>query len=221
MKETILLVEDNPQIMTINRKALRAEGFNVIEAENATKARALIRITRPDLIILDVVLPDGNGYELCEEIRETLNIPVLFVTTRGGANDIITGFDAGGDDYLPKPYEPEVMVMRVKALLRRTQAVPDVLTYGPFQINIPAAKAYFNGDDIGLQQKELHIFMLFVQSPSGIIPPEVLYEKVWGQKMLGQDNALKVAVSKLRAKLQGTGYTISASRREGYYLEIE
>jgi len=221
MKATILLVEDNKDIMTINRETLKMEGFRVMEARTVAEARACVKEERPDLIVLDISLPDGNGLALCEELRGGNDIPIMFLTALGTKQDIITGFQVGGDDYLPKPYDTEVLVMRVKSLLRRAKQIPDVVSYGPIQVNMSSAKVYINGEEVSLQQKELKLLVQFVQQPSQVLSVDKLYEKVWGQRMLGQDNALKVAISKLRAKLQTAGYTISSSRGEGYYLEKE
>ena len=219
MKANILLVEDNKDIMNINRETLKMEGFRVMEAKTIAEARTRVSEERPDLIVLDISLPDGNGLELCEELRGNNNIPIIFLTALGTKQDIIKGFNVGGDDYLPKPYDTEVLVMRVKSLLRRTKQIPETFTLGSIQVNMSSAKASIDGDDMGLQQKELNLLVQFMQQPGKVITVEKLYEKVWGQKMLGQDNALKVAVSKLRGKLNAAGYTISSARGEGYYLE--
>jgi len=221
MKATILLVEDNKDIMTINRETLKMEGFRVLEAKTVSEARTRVKETRPDLIVLDISLPDGNGLALCEELRGSDNVPILFLTALGTKQDIVAGFNVGGDDYLPKPYDTEVLVMRVKSLLRRTKQIPDTFAYGSIRVNMAAGKAYVNDEDIGLQQKELNLLVQFMQQPGQVLQVDKLYEKVWGQKMMGQDNALKVAISKLRTKMQGTGYTIASSRGEGYYLEME
>ncbi|MCL2365014.1 MAG: response regulator transcription factor [Defluviitaleaceae bacterium] len=221
MKATILLVEDNKDIMTINRETFKMEGFRVMEAKTIAEARIRVRDERPDLIVLDISLPDGNGLELCEEMRGGDNIPIIFLTALGTKQDIIKGFNVGGDDYLPKPYDTEVLVMRVKSLLRRTKQIMEVFSLGPIQVNMASAKASIDGEDMGLQQKELNLLLQFMQQPGKVISVDKLYQKVWGQKMLGQDNALKVAISKLRAKVQTAGYTISSARGEGYYLEKE
>jgi DNA-binding response OmpR family regulator len=164
-------------------------------------------------------LPDGDGIELLCELRKNSNVPVLILTAMGAAKDIIRGLEAGADDYLPKPYDISVFHMRLTALLRRAAIVPDTLGIGPIRIELASNKAYLNGEDMGLQLKELSLLQQFVQHPERMLSAEYLYEKVWGQKMLGQDNALKVAISKMRPKLDESGYTIVASRGEGYSFE--
>jgi len=146
---------------------------------------------------------------------------VLMLTALGTQDDIIRGLDAGGDDYLVKPYDLQIFLVRINALMRRASLVPDVIEIGPIRVNMAASRAFMNDEDMVLQQREFLLLQQFVQYPEEILPPKQLYEKVWGQEMLEKDSALKVAISKLRAKLEGSGYTIMASRGEGYCFERE
>jgi DNA-binding response OmpR family regulator len=222
MNATILLVEDNLSIIEINREALRAEGFAVLTATTIAEAQKKINTHKIDLIILDGLLPDGNGFSLCEQLRgANNNVPILFLTALDTSKDIVAGFGAGGDDYLPKPYDMAVLIMRVKSLLKRARSMPETLSYGPIRVNVSSGKTFVNGEELVLPQKELYLLIQFMRKPEHPFPAKQLYKMVWGQEMLGRDNAIKVAVSKLRAKLQGTGCTISALRGEGYYLERE
>jgi len=217
----LLLVEDEPMVQENNKKILSRRGYLIRQAFTLAQARSIIAAEAPRAIVLDIQLPDGSGLELLHELRQTSNVPVLMLTAMGTSHDIVRGLEAGGDDYLTKPYDLAVFLMRVEALLRRSSIVPDVLEAGPLKLDPASGKAYINGEDLILPQKEYSLLQQFVQHPERILSAEYLYEKVWGQEMLDDDKSLKVAVSKLRAKLTCSGYTITASRGEGYYLERE
>ncbi|MCL2286662.1 MAG: response regulator transcription factor [Firmicutes bacterium] len=217
----LLLVEDEPLVQANNKKILERHGYEVKQAFTLAEARAIIAKELPGAIVLDLQLPDGFGVDFLKELRKTSRIPVLLLTALGTPADIIKGFEAGGDDYLPKPYDTTVFLMRIGALLRRTSMIPDALTIGPIRIDVPASKAYLHGEDMGLQPKELSLLLQFMQQPEQMLTAEYLYEKAWGQEIMGQHGAIKVAISKLRAKLFDSGYTITTSRGEGYCFERE
>ena len=217
----LLLVEDEPSVQANNKKILNRRGYALRQAFTLAEARAHIREELPRAVVLDIQLPDGSGLELLHELRQTSNIPVLMLTAMGTPQDIIRGLEGGGDDYLTKPYELAVFLMRVEALLRRASIVPEVLGIGPLKLDPASVKAFINGEDMALSQKEYSLLQQFVQNTEKILSAEYLYKKVWGQEMLDDDNALKVAISKLRAKLADSGYTITVSRGKGYYFERE
>ena len=220
-KGYLLLVEDEIPVQESNKRILERRGYSIRQAYSLTEAWALIKKHMPRAIVLDIQLPDGNGLDFLKELRQTSNIPVLMLTAMGTPDDIVKGLELGGDDYLSKPYELHVFLTRIDALLRRASFVPETLTLGLITIDIASNKAYINNTDLNLQQKELLLLSLFVQHPEKIISHEVLYEKVWGQKMFSDDGSLKNTVYKLRKKLEGSGYIITAVRNEGYILERE
>jgi len=217
----LLMVEDEPQVQANNKKILERRGYKIKQAFDLAQARAIVAEHMPSAIVLDVNLPDGLGLDFLKELRKSSNVPVLILTAQGTPEDIIAGLSAGGDDYLVKPYNLDIFLARVAALVRRANLVPDTLDIGDIRINMAANKAYLRGEDLGLQQKELSLLLQFAHQPEEILAPSFLYEKVWGQAMLKQDNALKVAISKLRTKLSGSGYTIVVFRGEGYSFERE
>jgi len=217
----LLLVEDELLVQANNKKILQRRGYLIRQAYTLAEAREIIAGEAPRAIVLDIQLPDGSGLDFLTELRRTSNVPVLMLTALGTSYDIIRGLEAGGDDYLTKPYDLAVFLMRVEALLRRSAIVPDTLETGSLKLDPSSGKAYVNGGDMVLPQKEYALLQQFVQHTERILSAEHLYEKVWGQEMLDDDKSLKVAISKLRAKLSGSGYTITASRGEGYYLERE
>jgi len=217
----LLMVEDEPAVQANNKKILERRGYTVRQAYTLAQAREFIAEEMPRAIVLDIHLPDGLGLDFLKELRKTSNVPVLMLTAMGTPKDIIRGLELGGDDYLPKPYDLTVFLMRLTALLRRAAIIPEILGIGPIKVDVASSKAFFNDTDMGLSQKELSLLQQFMQQPEEMLSAEYLYEKVWGQKMLEKDNSLKVAISKLRSKLQGSGYTIVASRGEGYCFERE
>ena len=221
MSATVLLVEDNPHTMKINRTALTRHGYRVIEAKTLSCGRDLFDKEKPNLIILDIMLPDGNGLRLCEELRGDSNVPILFLTALGQDNNIVEGLKAGGDDYLPKSYGLEVLITRVEALLRRANIVPDTLTKGNLTIKILSNEVFINGEKQRLAQNEFSLLLLLAQNENRLFSAESLYEQVWGQPMANDTTALKNAIYRLRKALGSSGFTIAFERGIGYSFETE
>jgi len=215
----LLLVEDEPAVQSNNMKILSRRGYVIKQAFSLAQARSIINADPPKGIILDLQLPDGNGLDFLRELRKDSIIPVLILTAMGTNEDIVRGFETGSDDYLTKPYDLSVFLMRVENLLRRASIIPDTLDYGQFKLYPAAGRALLDGEDMLLSQKEYSILQLFLQNPDKIMSAEYLYEKVWGHELIENDNSLKVAISKLRSKLAPAKFTVTASRGEGYYLE--
>jgi len=218
----VLLVEDEERILFANKIILeRKGGYAVQSAVNIAEARICVQENQPDIIVLDIMLPDGSGLDFLEELRRDKNIPVLLLTALSESSDEVKGIAAGGDDYITKPYNNDVLLGRIEMVLRRTYSIPETLTIGGIKIDIAAKKAFFNDEDMGLTPKEYSLLERFVQQPEKILSADNLYEKAWGQKMLGDDTTLRKTISALRTKLLEleAGYTITVSRGEGYYLE--
>ncbi|MCL1829540.1 MAG: response regulator transcription factor [Oscillospiraceae bacterium] len=217
----LLLVEDEPVVQSNNKMILERHGYKLRLAYTVAEAQEISGKERPSAIILDVILPDGNGLDFLNELRKTSNVPVLVLTAMGTPKDIIKGLEAGGDDYLTKPYELSVFLKRVEALLRRASLVPDILEIGPLELEPASARAFLNGEDMVLSQKEYTLLQQFVQRPEITVSAGYLYEKVWGREMAGDAGSLKTMIYRLRKKLEGSGYTITAERGEGYIFERE
>ena len=223
--KTLLLVEDSQEVQNYNKEMLEDEGFTIATAMTLSAARKYLDGhgpsdgSRPDAIILDIGMPDGNGLDFLKELRQTSNIPVLLLTGYGEDSDVEKGFDSGCDDYLPKPYTFKILLMRIERLLERTEQVPEILTRGTLTLKPISSEAYVNGVSMGLSPKEYDLLQYFVQNESRVMTAEQVYEAVWGQPMIGDATALRVAVSNLRKKLAGCGYTVSSTRGAGYCFE--
>ena len=217
----ILLVEDNEQIMLGNERMLKRRGYEVIPALTLAEARIAICAQMPDLFVLDIMLPDGNGLDFMAELRKVSRTPVLLLTGLTTPEDIVRGLTAGGDDYLAKPYDFGVLLARVEALLRRAQQVPERIQKGRLILDVTADVATLDGTDLMLSQKEFSLLLIFVQNEERYISAEYLYEKVWKQAMAGNSNTLKTTINRLREKIKSSGYRIAWSRGEGYCFESE
>jgi DNA-binding response OmpR family regulator len=219
----ILLVEDNEKIMAGNKWMFERQGYEVAAALTLTEARASISKNRTDAIVLDIMLPDGNGLDFMRELRagENSGIPILLLTGLAAKEDVLRGLKSGGDDYLTKPYDFDILLERVESLLRRAERVPEILTKGRLSLNVTAGVAMLDGTDLLLTQKEVSLLLVFFQNEGRLIGAECLYEKVWKTPMANDGSALKNAVYKLRKKLTGSGYMIKSERGEGYIFEQE
>jgi DNA-binding response OmpR family regulator len=217
----ILLVEDNEQILYGNKRLLLRRGYDVMTALTLTQARECMAKAQPSAIVLDIMMPDGSGLDFMQELRRESNIPILLLTGLAASEDIVCGLAEGGDDYLTKPYDFNVLLARIEALLRRAKSVPEILRKGTLTLNVMEYQAYLNGEDMQLTQKDFALLLLFAQNQNKVMRGEYLYEKVWKSPFNASAQALKSAVSRLRKKLEGSGYTISSLRNEGYLFVAE
>lgn len=215
-EKRILLVEDNDQIMKGNQRMLIRRGYEVVTALTLAEAQSTIDEQMPDLIVLDIMLPDGNGLQFMKKLRKYSQVPILLLTGLTGAGNIVSGLSQGGDDYLPKPYDFDVLLARIEALLRRSEIVPDKLVRGKLVLDITIDVATLNGKNLFLTQKEFSLLMIFIQNENSFIDADYLYEKVWQAPMGGDTQSLKKTVHRLREKISGSGWYIEWSRGEGY-----
>lgn len=181
----VLLVEDNEKILQGNKRMLEWEGYAVSEAMNLCEARVQTAARRPDVIILDIMLPDGSGLDFVQELRQSKNagIPILLLSGLTAQEDILHGLRSGGDDYLTKPYDFEILLVRMEALLRRAGRVPEKVIHGRLTLDVTAGIALMDGVDLLLAKKEFALLLIFVQNPERMIDGEYLYERVWKAPM--------------------------------------
>jgi DNA-binding response OmpR family regulator len=216
---TILLVEDNWRVQMNNKEILERHGYQVLLAMNLAEARAAIREQTPDAVVLDITLPDGNGLDFLEELRENSGLPVLVLTADQTPEKSSESLDVGSDDFLRKPYAVKELRARVDALMRRAARVPETVAKGLLKLDVVAGQAFCGGEDLLLTQKEFSLLLLLVQNESKTVSAEYLYEKIWKAPLGGDKNTVQVTVSKLRKKLEPHGYDIAIVRGQGYVFE--
>ena len=217
----ILLVDDEPDILEIVRYNLSTEGYQVITAENGLEAVKNAKKERPHLIILDVMMPEMDGIEACEQIRKNpdLNDTIItFLTARGEDYSQLAGFDAGADDYITKPIKPKLLVSKVKALLRRVKDRDsdqgDIIKINNLIINREEYKIILSGKEIILPRKEFELLSLLASKPGKVFKREDILDKVWGNEVVVGDRTIDVHIRKLREKIgdksfktvKGVGY---------------
>ncbi|MBT2259887.1 response regulator transcription factor [Bacillus safensis] len=209
----VLMIDDEKEILELINTVLTREGIDrVITASTARDGLTKFHQEQPDLVILDIMLPDGEGYDICRQIRETSHVPIIFLSAKGEETDKIVGLAIGGDDYIAKPFSPKEVAYRVKAQLRRlsylqsSQADP-VIKKGPFELNEQQAELKKNGAVIELTPKELLLMTYFLQHPNRIISKETLYQTVWGEDFFGSDNTVMVHIRRLREKIENSPST--------------
>ncbi len=217
----ILLVDDEPDILEIVGYNLENEGYQVFTGENGAEALEMAKKIRPHLIILDVMMPEMDGIEACERLRELPEISqtiIAFLTARGEDYSQVAGFDAGADDYITKPIKPKVLVSKVKALLRRLKntegQVEAVVKIGDLVINREEYKIVYKGEEIVLPRKEFELLSLLTTKPGKVFKREEILDKVWGNEVVVGGRTIDVHIRKLREKIgdksfktvKGVGY---------------
>lgn len=227
MRPVILLVEDTAEILEDNKKTLEAEKYQVLAAQTVREARELLRDNTPDLMVLDIMLPDGSGVELCRELRGTQAAPVIFLTNLGESEQIVAGLKAGGDDYMVKPYRVQELAARIEAQLRRVERIRragfDTGTKR-LSVNTRAQRVCLDGEDLLLKPKEYLLLLTLIHDQGRYFTAGELYTQVWGMNANGDVRAVEVHISRLRAKL-GRGRTpqpveIEYARGRGYRLLV-
>jgi two-component system response regulator MprA len=218
----VLVVDDDRTMRDAVRRALTLGGYEVRVAESGYEGLARVNETRPDAIVLDVLMPDIDGLEVCRRLRSDGDrTPILMLTARDAVNDRVAGLDAGADDYLVKPFDVEELKARVRALLRRGNAeVGDRLSLGPLVLDADAHGVRVGDKILELTRTEYLLLELLVLNPRRVLPHSLIYERVWGYDFGPSSNALRVYVGYLRRKLAELGLPdlIHTVRGVGYML---
>jgi len=217
----ILVVDDEPRILTMMRRNLELEGYAVVLAGDGQSALDLIHHEPVDLIILDVMMPGLDGFEVCRAVRRESFVPILMLTARDGASDKVTGLDLGADDYVVKPFENHELLARVRALLRRAQPRPaEVLRFQDVEVVPGEREARRDGEPLELTAREYDLLELFLRYPRQVLSRERILQEVWGFDYLGDSNLVDVRIKYLRDKLESGGRPrlIQTVRGAGYAL---
>ncbi len=232
MKETgnacILMVEDEKSVLRINARILQRRGYEVLTAASCAQAYELLAARTPDLLILDVMLPDGSGLEICRRFRQSGDQPVILLTGKTALEDKIRGLDRGADYYLTKPYDPDELLAIADRLLqrhwkqcRKQQELQQlmVITKGPLVLDLSRARATVDGEDAGLTVKEFALLLALVQQEGQELSPHTLYEAVWGTTSAEDTRTVRTHIKNLRRKIQAENsphYDIVCAYGKGY-----
>jgi two-component system response regulator MtrA len=201
----ILLVEDDPSIREVTAIGLGAAGFAVTTASDGVEGLERFRADPFDLVLLDVMLPRLDGYEVCRQIRRTSTVPVVMLTARADTMDVVVGLEAGADDYVRKPFEVPELIARVRAALRRAGRLPhetDRLQLGPLAIDVAGRAVSREGTEIPLTRTEFDLLLELVRHHGQVLTRDVLLDRVWGYDYLGDSRLVDVAIQRLRSKIE-------------------
>lgn len=204
MDARILVVEDDPSIRELTQRGLRAAGFDVLTAATGDEGLQRFRTDAPDAVVLDVMLPGLDGFELCRAIRAESSVPVVMLTARSDTIDVVVGLESGADDYVTKPFEMPELVARVRASLRRAvrTAARDVLTLGAVTIDVDAHTVQRSGEQIGLTPTEFRLLTELAEHAGRVLSREQLLDRVWGYDYLGDSRLVDATIQRLRAKIE-------------------
>lgn len=219
-KIKLLMIEDEADVLEINREYFEGKGYEAVCAATLSKARFLLEEHAPDLILLDVMMPDGSGFDFCAELRQKTNAPIIFLTCRDENESVVKGLLQGGDDYVIKPYDLNILSARVAAQLRRA----GIMTAGkielsPLIVDFLSGEATLDGEHIPLTQKELQLLGCFALFAGRRLTFEEIYRRAWGEMSPSASGTIKTHVANLRKKLKlddGSWFELVSSGRNEY-----
>jgi DNA-binding response OmpR family regulator len=215
-KARILMVEDEPEVLSCNAEYLAGQGYEPIPAGTLAQARFLIDERAPDLILLDVMMPDGSGFDFCREIRQKTSAPVIFLTARNENESELRGLQDGGSDYITKPYHLSVLGERIKLRLRDAGfAATRRLELPPLCIDLDADTVTLSGEEIALTRKELLLLWQLANSEGRRVSCEALYRHIWGSEPVNATNTIAIHISNIRKKLRLDGNAYFEIRSTG------
>jgi DNA-binding response OmpR family regulator len=221
-QQRILVVEDEAEIAGYLRRGLSFEGYVVETAADGQAALIAARERPPDVIVLDVMLPKIDGFEVAKRIRTASDVPIIMLTARDAVPDRVQGLEVGADDYLVKPFAFEELLARIKAQLRRVHGrnTGNVLRYGTLQMDVSAHETTVGSRRVELTAKEYELLELFIRHPQQVLTRDIIYDRVWGYDFGGESNIIEVYVRYLRQKLEANGEArlIHTVRGVGYIL---
>jgi two-component system, OmpR family, response regulator MtrA len=203
MKSRVLVVDDDPALAEMLTIVLRGEGFDTAVVSDGPRAMPAVRELRPDVVLLDLMLPGMNGIDVCRAIRAESGVPIVMLTAKSDTVDVVLGLESGADDYVIKPFKPKELVARIRARMRRTDAEPaEMLTIGDVSIDVPAHQVTRNGQQISLTPLEFDLLVALARKPRQVFTREVLLEQVWGYRHAADTRLVNVHVQRLRSKIE-------------------
>ena len=223
MVPRIVIVDDEPDLLELVRVNLTQAGFEVEAADCGEEALALVERTAPDLLVVDLMLPDISGTEICRRLRanpETAELPIIMLTARADEVDRVVGFEVGADDYVTKPFSPRELVLRVRAILRRRGGKDDGtssdLRRGELRIDTERRRCYVRGDEVELTAKEFDLLVSLVQGRGRVLSRDQLLDRVWGSEIIVGTRTIDTHLKRLREKLGEAGSMVETVRGVGY-----
>ena len=225
-KNKVLIVDDDANIVELIKINFESEGFDTVTASNGREAVDKFRTENPSIVIMDVMMPEMDGWEACREIRKTSNTPIIMLTAKGETFDKVLGLELGADDYMVKPFETKELTARVKAVLRRTESHEKSndksLDYRNLSINISNYELKVNGAIVELPPKELELLYFLASNPNRVFTREQLLEKGWGFDYYGDSRTVDVHIKRLREKLEGVegNWQLKTVWGVGYKFEV-
>lgn len=221
----ILIVDDDPHMRELVTLFLRPEGFKIVEASDGIEALGVLESFKADMVILDIMMPNMDGWELCRRLRKDYDIPLLMLTAKGETSQKVKGFDLGTDDYLVKPFEPAELVARVKALLKRYRiALSQTIQVGNLMMNRKSFEMVIGNDHLDLPLKEFELLFKLASYPGKTFSREQLIEDLWGYDYEGTDRTIDVHINRLRERLPSDNdypFRIKTIRGLGYRFEVD
>ncbi|WP_298200204.1 response regulator transcription factor [Desulfosporosinus sp.] len=228
MNKYILIADDNDDILEILHRYVIKEGFSPILAHDGKEALKKFFEFAPVLLLLDVMMPIKDGFEVCQEIRSSSNVPIIMITAKGDDGDRIMGLDIGADDYIVKPFSPGEVMARIRAVLRRLdlseEQRKDIVRHSNLEINISAYEVTLNGQLLSLTKKEIEVFWLLASNPGKVFSRDNLLSSVWGDEYFGDSRTVDTHMQRLRSKLSMTGsinWDIKTIWGVGYKFEVQ
>ncbi|MGR5911977.1 response regulator transcription factor [Bacillus cereus] len=224
MNKTVLLVEDERRLREIVSDYFRNEGFEVIEAEDGKKALELFAEHEIDLIMLDIMLPEIDGWSVCRRIRKESAVPIIMLTARSDEDDTLLGFELGADEYVTKPFSPKVLVARAKTLLKRAEgavgvAEENAMSLVGIEVNRLSRTVLVDGEEIILTHKEFELLVYLMENKGIVLSRQHLLDQLWGYDYYGDDRTVDTHIKKLRNKLGDKAKHIGTVIRVGYKFE--
>ncbi len=219
----VLVVDDDPRILSMMRRVLQLDGYDVALADDGDAALDAMRRDGADVVILDLMLPGRDGFEVCRTIRQESAVPILMLTARDEGSDKVTGLDCGADDYVVKPFNPDELLARLRALLRRVQPREvEVLRFEDVELVPSTREVRRGGAPIELTNREYELLELFLRHPRQVLTREQILQRVWGYDYLGDSNLVDVRIKYLRDKLEAEDRPrlIQTIRGAGYALRV-
>ena len=206
MTPRVLVVDDDPALAEMLGIVLRGEGFEPAFVSDGDAALGAFRREKPDVVLLDLMLPGTDGIEVCRQIRAESGVPIVMLTAKGDTTDIVLGLESGADDYVVKPFKPKELIARVRARLRTHDGEPESLSIGPAEdpilIDVPGHSVLRDGQPIGLTPLEFDLLLALARRPKSVFTREVLLEQVWGYRHAADTRLVNVHVQRLRAKVE-------------------